>query len=61
VLIQLTKLIFGTYDVLAKLERFAALKEKGIISEEEFQAIKKKLLDDMIGIDTGPQKIIIPP
>jgi hypothetical protein len=48
-------------DVLAKLERFAALKEKGIISEEEFQAIKKKLLGDMIGIDTGPQKIIIPP
>jgi hypothetical protein len=49
-----------TEDALAKLERFAAMKEKGIVSEEEFQAVKKKLLGDVIGIEADPQKIIIP-
>lgn len=31
-------------DVVSKLERLAALKERGVLSEEEFQAQKAKLL-----------------
>ena len=31
-------------DVVSQLERLAALLEKGILSQEEFQAQKKKLL-----------------
>jgi phage tail tape-measure protein len=31
-------------DVLAKLERLAKLKEQGLVTEEEYQAMKKRLL-----------------
>jgi len=31
-------------DVISKLERLASLKEKGILSEDEFQSEKKKIL-----------------
>jgi|AntRauTorckE5430_2_1112549.scaffolds.fasta_scaffold02185_4 TM2 domain-containing membrane protein YozV len=34
-----------TDDVIAKLERLASLKEKGILTEDEFQMQKMKLLD----------------
>ncbi|RMD97626.1 MAG: DUF697 domain-containing protein [Deltaproteobacteria bacterium] len=34
-----------TRDAFEKLERLGALKEKGIITEEEFEAKKKQLLD----------------
>ena len=34
-----------TEDVLATLEKLGALKEKGILSEEEFEEQKRKLLD----------------
>jgi hypothetical protein len=33
-----------TDDVVAKLERLASLKEKGILTEDEFQMQKAKLL-----------------
>lgn len=32
-------------DVYAELERLAALKERGVLTEDEFQAEKKKLLE----------------
>jgi len=33
-------------DVLAKLKELASLKEQGVINEEEFQAMKKRLISD---------------
>jgi uncharacterized protein YnzC (UPF0291/DUF896 family) len=33
-----------TFDVVVQLEKLAALKEKGILTEEEFTEQKKKLL-----------------
>lgn len=39
------KVLELTDDVIAKLERLASLKEKGILTEEEFQMQKMKLLD----------------
>lgn len=33
-------------DVITRLKELGELKEKGLISEEEFQAMKKKLIDD---------------
>ncbi|MFQ5568296.1 MAG: DUF697 domain-containing protein [Rhodothermales bacterium] len=35
----------GSEDVLEKLEKLAALREKGVVTEEEFEAQKQKLLD----------------
>ena len=34
----------STEDFLSKLERLATLKEKGLLSDEEFEVAKKKLL-----------------
>jgi TM2 domain-containing membrane protein YozV len=39
------KVLELTDDVIAKLERLASLKEKGILTEDEFQIQKMKLLD----------------
>ena len=33
-------------DVLTKLKELGELKEKGVISEEEFATMKKKLIED---------------
>ena len=37
--------VFGTISSADELKKYADLRDKGIISEEEFQAKKKKLLD----------------
>ena len=34
-----------TFNISSKIEKFYALKEKGIITDEEFESKKKKLLD----------------
>ncbi|MEM9918219.1 MAG: DUF697 domain-containing protein [Bacteroidota bacterium] len=36
----------GELDVLARLRELGSLKEKGIISEEEFNLLKKRLIDE---------------
>ena len=36
----------GKKDVITRLKEIGELKEKGIISDEEFQAMKKKLIED---------------
>ena len=36
----------GKKDVITRLKEIGELKEKGLISEEEFQTMKKKLIDD---------------
>lgn len=41
---ELSKPIKNEEDVISKLERLASLKEKGILSEDEFQTEKKKIL-----------------
>lgn len=35
----------GPDDTLTKLERLAKLKEQGLLTEEEYQAMKKRLLE----------------
>jgi uncharacterized protein (DUF697 family) len=37
----------GSKDVFAKLERLSQLKDKGVISEDDYDAMKKKLLDTL--------------
>ena len=36
----------GKKDVITRLKELGDLKEKGVITEEEFQTMKKKLIDD---------------
>ncbi|MEM6964936.1 MAG: DUF697 domain-containing protein [Bacteroidota bacterium] len=36
----------GKKDVITRLQELGDLKEKGVISEEEFQAMKKKLIEE---------------
>jgi hypothetical protein len=35
----------GSKDVFTKLERLSQLKDKGVISVDDYEAMKKKLLD----------------
>jgi uncharacterized protein (DUF697 family) len=37
----------GSKDVFAKLERLSGLKDKGVISVDDYEAMKKKLLDSV--------------
>ena len=37
----------GSKDVFAKLERLSQLKDKGVISVDDYEAMKKKLLDSV--------------
>lgn len=37
----------GAADPVGQLERLAALREKGVVTEEEFRAAKARLLDDL--------------
>ena len=36
----------GEQDTVSKLERLAQLRDKGVLTEDEFQAEKKKLLSE---------------
>ena len=46
-------------DVVSKLERLAALKEKGILNDEEFQIQKNKILKLEIRAAQSGRKVLI--